>query len=145
MTSLMYSYQPRIWVISPNLPSLTFTLIEWGSKARKRVGQVPQPTWQLGNLDDCWILWHFQAVVGAKVKAYSEHEVKLWMQRGNEKIKESELTSHSIMLDPRMDITSREVAIQLGEGETLGLVMEATDDVDEVNYLTFCVSSLALE
>ena len=84
-------------------------------------------------------------MVGAKVKAYSEHEVKLWMQRGNEKIKESELTSHSIMLDPRMDITSREVAVQLGEGETLGLVMEATDDVDEVNYLTFCVSSLALE
>ena len=86
-----------------------------------------------------------QAVVSAKMKTYSEHEVKMWMQRGNEKINESELISQSIMIDPRMDITTKEIAVQLGEGETLGLVMESTDEVDEVNYLTFCVSSLALE
>ena len=79
------------------------------------------------------------------MKAYSEHEVKMWMQRGNEKINESELISQSIMVDPRMDIASKEITVQLVEGETLGLVMESTDEVDEVNYLTFCVSSLALE
>ena len=67
------------------------------------------------------------------------------MQRGNEKINESEFISKSIMVDPRMDIATKEIAVQLGEGETLSLVMESTDDVDEVNYLTFCVSSLALE
>ena len=79
------------------------------------------------------------------MKAYSEHEVKMWMQRGNEKINESELISQSIMVDPRMDIATKEIAAQLVEGETLSLVMESTDEVDEVNYLTFCVSSLALE
>ena len=79
------------------------------------------------------------------MKAYSEHEVKMWMQRGNEKINESEFISKSIMVDPRMDIATKEIAVQLGEGETLSLVMESTDDVDEVNYLTFCISSLALE
>ena len=79
------------------------------------------------------------------MKAYSEHDVKMWMQRGNEKIIESEFISKSIMVDPRMDIATKEIAVQLGEGETLSLVMESTDDVDEVNYLTFCVSSLALE
>ena len=67
------------------------------------------------------------------------------MQRGNEKISESEFISKSIMVDPRMDIATKEIAVQLGEGETLSLVMESTDEVDEVNYLTFCVSSLALE
>ena len=77
--------------------------------------------------------------------AYSEHEVKMWMQRANEKINESELISSSIMMDQRMDIASKEIAVQLGEGETLSLVMESTDKIDEVNYLTFCVSSLALE
>ena len=79
------------------------------------------------------------------MRDYSEHEVKLWMQRGNEKISESEFISKSIMVDPRMDIATKEIAVQLGEGETLSLVMESTDEVDEVNYLTFCVSSLALE
>ena len=79
------------------------------------------------------------------MKAYSEHNVKMWMQRGNEKIIESEFISKSIMVDPRMDIATKEIAVQLGEGETLSLVMESTDEVDEVNYLTFCVSSLALE
>ena len=79
------------------------------------------------------------------MRDYSEHEVKLWMQRGNEKIHESEFISKSIMVDPRMDIATKEIAVQLGEGETLSLVMESTDEVDEVNYLTFCVSSLALE
>ena len=79
------------------------------------------------------------------MKAYSEHEVKMWMQRGNEKINESELISQSIMVDPRMDIATKEIAAQLVEGETLSLVMESTDEVDEVNYLTFCVSSLSLE
>ena len=49
------------------------------------------------------------------------------------------------MVDPRMDIATKEIAVQLGEGETLSLVMESTDEVDEVNYLTFCVSSLALQ
>ena len=67
------------------------------------------------------------------------------MQRGNEKINESEFISKSIMVDPRMDIATKEIAVQLGEGETLSLVMESTDEVDEVNFLTFCVSSLALE
>ena len=67
------------------------------------------------------------------------------MQRGNEKINESEFISKSIMVDPRMDIATKEIAVQLGEGETLSLVMESTDEVDEVNYLTFCVSSLALQ
>lgn len=79
------------------------------------------------------------------MKAYSEQEVKMWMQRGNEKINESEFISKSIMVDPRMDIATKEIAVQLGEGETLSLVMESTDEVDEVNFLTFCVSSLALE
>ena len=79
------------------------------------------------------------------MRDYSEHEVKLWMQRGNEKIRESEFISKSIMVDPRMDIATKEIAVQLGEGETLSLVMESTDEVDEVNYLTFCVSSIALE
>ena len=79
------------------------------------------------------------------MKAYSEQEVKMWMQRGNEKINESEFISKSIMVDPRMDIATKEIAVQLGEGETLSLVMESTDEVDEVNYLTFCVSSLALQ
>ena len=86
-----------------------------------------------------------QAVVSGKMIAYSEHEVKMWMQRGNEKINESELISNSIMMDQRMDIASKEIAVQLGEGETLSLVMESTDEIDEVNYLTFCISSLALE
>lgn len=67
------------------------------------------------------------------------------MQRGNEKINESEFISKSIMVDPRMDIATKEIAVQLGEGETLSLIMESTDEVDEVNFLTFCVSSLALE
>ena len=67
------------------------------------------------------------------------------MQRGNEKIRESEFISKSIMVDPRMDIATKEIAVQLREGETLSLVMESTDEVDEVNYLTFCVSSIALE
>ena len=84
-------------------------------------------------------------MVSAKMKAYSEQEVKMWMQRGNEKINESEFISKSIMVDPRMDIATKEIAVQLGEGETLSLVMESTDEVDEVNFLTFCVSSLALE
>ena len=92
-------------------------------------------------------------MVSAKIKAYSEseeeHEVKMWMQRGNEKISESELISNldpeSKSEQPRMDIATKEIAVQLAEGETLGLVMESTDEVDEVNYLTFCVSSLALE
>ena len=79
------------------------------------------------------------------MRDYSEHEVKLWMQRGNEKIRESEFISKSIMVDPRMDIATKEIAVQLREGETLSLVMESTDEVDEVNYLTFCVSSIALE
>ena len=79
------------------------------------------------------------------MKAYSEHDVKMWMQRGNEKIIESEFISKSIMVDPRMDIATKEIAVQLGEGETLSLVMESTDEVDEVNFLTFCVSSLALQ
>lgn len=79
------------------------------------------------------------------MKAYSEQEVKMWMQRGNEKINESEFISKSIMVDPRMDIATKEIAVQLGEGETLSLIMESTDEVDEVNFLTFCVSSLALE
>ena len=79
------------------------------------------------------------------MRDYSEHEVKLWMQRGNEKIRESEFISKSIMVDPRMDIATKEIAVQLGEGETLSLVMESTDEVDEVNYITFCVSSIALE
>merc|ERR1711970_862113 len=87
----------------------------------------------------------YKAVVSAKMKTYSEHEVKMWMQRGNEKINESELISQSIMVDPRMDIATKEIAVQLGEGEILSLVMESTGEVDEVNYLTFCVSSLALE
>merc|ERR1711971_815874 len=87
----------------------------------------------------------YKAVVSAKMIAYSEHEVKMWMQRGNEKINESELISNSIMMDQRMDIASKEIAVQLDEGETLSLVMESTDEIDEVNYLTFCVSSLALE
>ena len=84
-------------------------------------------------------------MVSAKMKAYSEQEVKMWMQRGNEKINESEFISKSIMVDPRMDIATKEIAVQLGEGETLSLIMESTDEVDEVNFLTFCVSSLALE
>ena len=79
------------------------------------------------------------------MKAYSEQEVKMWMQRGNEKINESEFISKSIMVDPRMDIATKEIAVQLGEGETLSLIMESTDEVDEVNFLTFCVSSLALQ
>ena len=79
------------------------------------------------------------------MKAYSEQVVKMWMQRGNEKINESEFISKSIMVDPRMDIATKEIAVQLGEGETLSLIMESTDEVDEVNFLTFCVSSLALE
>jgi len=87
----------------------------------------------------------YKAVVSAKMKAYSEQEVKMWMQRGNEKINESEFISKSIMVDPRMDIATKEIAVQLGEGETLSLIMESTDEVDEVNFLTFCVSSLALE
>merc|ERR1711971_97690 len=87
----------------------------------------------------------YKAVVSAKMIAYSEHEVKMWMQRGNEKINESGLISNSTMVDQRMDIASKEIAVQLDEGETLSLVMESTDEIDEVNYLTFCVSSLALE
>ena len=79
------------------------------------------------------------------MKAYSEQVVKMWMQRGNKKINESEFISKSIMVDPRMDIATKEIAVQLGEGETLSLIMESTDEVDEVNFLTFCVSSLALE
>ena len=86
-----------------------------------------------------------QVMVSAKMRVYAGHTLRLWVMKGEEKVGESVVDSMGLVDDPRTDIASREVALLLEAGDQVSLFMEATDIEDEVNYLTFCVASVALD
>jgi hypothetical protein len=79
-----------------------------------------------------------------KMKPGINRSVKVWVGRGGEKVDESLVEARSDDEDPRTDNASMVVAMQLTVGDEVALYMETTANIDELNYITFCVSSVSI-